>query len=73
MTENQKNTQKECGAFFENMPFAKMMQKMTGPKGACCDFNCSEMMSQMMKMCSGKQNEKEEAAPKAKEEEKANP
>jgi hypothetical protein len=73
MTENQKDTQKECRAFFERMPFAKMMKKMTGPKGGCCDFSCSEMMSQMMKMCSRGQTEKEEAAPETKEEQKANP
>ena len=73
MDESQKDTRKECRAFFENMPFAKMMAKMTGSKGGCCDFSCAEMMSQMMKKCSGGQTEKEEAAPEAKEEQKANP
>jgi hypothetical protein len=49
------------------MPFAEMMKKMMGPKGGCCDFSCSEMMSQMMKMCSRGQAEKGEATPEAKE------
>lgn len=73
MTENQKGTQKECHAFFENMPLAKMMKKMTGAKGSCCDVSCSEMMSQMMKMCGKGRTGKEEAAPEAKEEQKTNP
>jgi len=73
MTENQKDSQKECRAFFENMPFAKMMAKMTGPKGGCCDFTCSEMMSQMMKMCSRGRTEKDETTPETKEPQKTNP
>ena len=73
MAENQKDTQKECRAFFENIPFAKMMQKMTDPKGGCCDFSSSEMMSQMVKMCGKGQPEKEEAAPETKEEQEGNP
>jgi hypothetical protein len=73
MTENRRNTQKECRAFLENMPFAEMMQKMMGPKGSCCDVSCSEMMSQMMKMCSKGRTEKEEATQEAKEPQKANP
>jgi hypothetical protein len=73
MPENQKDIHKECRAFFENMPFAKMMQKMKDSKGGCCDFSCAEMMSQMMKKCSGGQTEKEEAAPETKESQKANP
>jgi hypothetical protein len=73
MAENLKDSQKECQAFFENMPFAKMMKKMAGTKGGCCDFSVSEMMSQMMKMCGKGQAGKEEAAPEAKEPQKANP
>lgn len=73
MTENQKDTQKECRAFFEKMPFAKMMKKMTGPKGGCCDFSCSEMMSQMMKMRSKGRTEKEATTQEVKEDQKANP
>jgi len=67
MTENQKDPQKECRAFFENLPFARMMQEMKDPKGSCCGFSCSEMMSQMMKMCSKGRTEREEAAKEAKE------
>jgi len=73
MTESQKDSRKGCQAFFENMPFAEMMKEMTGPKGGCCGFSCSEMMSQMMKMCGKGQTEKEEATPEAKEAQKANP
>jgi hypothetical protein len=73
MPENQKDTRKECRAFFENMSFAKMMKKMTGPKRGCCDFSCSEMISQMMKMCGKGQTEKDEATPETKEPQKANP
>ena len=73
MTENQKDSQKEFRAFFENMPFAKMMQKMRDPKRNCCGFSCSEMMSQMMKMCGKGRTEKEEATQEAKEPQKANP
>ena len=73
MTENQKDNRKGCQIFFENMPFVKMMKKMTGAKGGCCDFGSLEMMSQMMKMCGKGQTEKEEATPVAKEEQKANP
>ena len=73
MTENQKDTQKEYRAFFENMPFTKMMKKMMGPKGGCCDVSCSEMMSQMMKMYGRGKPEKEKATPETKEPQKANP
>jgi len=64
MAENQKDTQKEFRAFFENMPLAKMMQKMMDPEGGCCGFNCAEMMSQMMKMCGKDRTEKEGAQEK---------
>jgi hypothetical protein len=73
MTENQKDTRKGCQAFFETMPFVKMMKKMTGAKGGCCDFSSSEMMSQMMKMCGKGRTGKGEATPEAKEEQKTNP
>jgi hypothetical protein len=73
MTGNQKDTQKECRAFFENMPLAKMMKKMMmGRKGGCCDFTCSEMMSQMMEMCSRGRAEKDEPTPETKEPQKTN-
>jgi hypothetical protein len=73
MTENQKDNRKGCQAFFESMPMAKMMKKMTGPEGNCCGFNCSEMMSQMMKMCGKGRTGKGEATPEAKEQQKPNP
>jgi hypothetical protein len=73
MTENQKGPQKECRSFFENMPFAKMMQKMMDPKEGCCGFRCSEMMPQMMKIGSKWRAEKEKGPKEPKEGQKANP
>lgn len=72
MTGKQNDSQKEFRAFFENMPFAKMMQKMMDQKGSCCGFRCSEMMSQMMKMCGNWRAEKEEATKEAKEPQNVN-
>jgi hypothetical protein len=47
---------------FESMPFTEMMQKMMGWQWQGCD--CAKMMSQVMAMCSGAQDEtEEEAAP----------
>ena len=58
MTDKQKTTQEEPRVPFESMPFAAMMQKMMGWQGQDCD--CAKMMSQMMAMCSGAQDETEE-------------
>ena len=58
MTDKEKSTQEEpCGPF-ESMPFVAMMQKMMGRQGQSCD--CTKMMSQMMAMCFGVQDETEE-------------
>ena len=62
MTDKQKTTQEESRMPFESMPFTEMMQKMMGWQWQGCD--CAKMMSQMMAMCSGAQDEtEEEAAP----------
>ena len=62
MTDKQKTTQEESRVPFERMPFTEMMQKMMGWQWQGCD--CAKMMSQMMAMCSGAQDEtEEEAAP----------
>jgi hypothetical protein len=62
MTDKQKTTQKEPRVPFESMPFAAMMQKMMSRQWPGCD--CAKMMSQMMAMCGGAQDEtEEEAAP----------
>ena len=62
MTDKQKTTQEEPRIPFESMPFTEMMQKMMGWQWQGCD--CAKMMSQMMAMCSGAQDEtEEEAAP----------
>ena len=63
MTDKQKTTQEEPRTLFENMPFAAMMQKMVGRQWPGCD--CAKMMSQMMAMCPGAQDETDgEAATK---------
>lgn len=58
MTEKQETTQEKSSAFFEGLPFMAMMQKMMGQpaKGG----GCAEMMSQMMGMCCGTQDETKE-------------
>jgi hypothetical protein len=62
MTDKQKTTQEEPRMPFESMPFTEMMQKMMGWQWQGCD--CAKMMSQVMAMCSGAQDEtEEEAAP----------
>jgi hypothetical protein len=62
MTDKQKTTQEESRMPFESTPFTEMMQKMMGWQWRGCD--CAKMMSQMMAMCSGTQDEtEEEAAP----------
>ncbi len=62
MSDEQKTTQEEPHAPFENMPFAAMMQKMMGQQWQSCD--CGKMMSQMMAMCGGAQSEQEPVAEK---------
>ena len=58
MSDERKTTQEELHAPFESMPFATMMQKMMGRQWKSCD--CSKMMSQIMAMCGGMQDEAEE-------------
>ena len=58
MTDKEKTTQEEPRMPFESMPFAAMIQKMMGWQGQSCD--CTKMMSQMMAMCFGAQDETEE-------------
>ena len=60
MTDKEKTTQEEPRMPFESMPFAAMMQKIVGQPGQGC--NCAKMMSQMMAMCSGTQDETDEEA-----------
>ena len=55
MTDKQKTTQEE-----PRMPFIEMMQKMMSRQWQGCD--CAKMMSQMMAMCGGAQEETEEEA-----------
>lgn len=59
MTDEQKTTQEEPRAPFENMPFAAMMRKMMGQQGGGCGCDCAEMMSQMMATCGQAQTEEE--------------
>jgi hypothetical protein len=64
MTDKQKTTREEPRMPFESMPFAAMMQKMMGRQGP--GWNCAtpNVMSQMMAMCCGPQDETdEETAP----------
>ena len=66
MTDKQKTTQEEPRVPFESVPFAEMMQKMMGRQWP--GWNCAtpNVMSQMMAMCCGAQDEtKEEAATEA--------
>jgi len=68
MAENHKNTQKEFQNFCEGMSFTDMMRKMTGAKKACGSFQCAEMMSEMMKMCSRAGGKEKGARPRSQEE-----
>ena len=62
MTEEQKKTQEGFQSFCGGMPCGDMMRKMMEAKKSGSPFNCSEMMSQMMKMYgSAAKNEKESA------------
>ena len=58
----QKTTHEERRVPFESMPFAAMMQKMMGRRWP--GWNCAtpSVMSQMMAMCCGMQDETEEEA-----------
>jgi len=59
MTDKQKTTQEE-----PRIPFAAMMRKMWGWQGQGWNCTTPNMMSQMMAMCCGTQEETdEEAAP----------
>ncbi len=60
MTDKQKTTQEEPHVPFESMPLAAMMQKMMGRQWP--GWNCAtpNVMSQMMAMCCGAQDETEE-------------
>ncbi len=46
MNEDQKTTAKESQKFREGMPFAEMMRKIMGQKGA--DSSCAEMIKKIM-------------------------
>ena len=66
MTDKQKTTWEEPRVPFESMSFAEMMQKMMGWQWQ--GWNCARqgVMSRMMAMCWGAQDEtKEEAATEA--------
>ena len=66
MTDKQTTTQEESRVPFESMPFAAMMQKMMGRQGP--GWNCAtpNMISQMMAMCCGTQDQtKDEATAEA--------
>jgi len=56
---DQENTQKQFRGCCEGMPFADMTRKMTEAKKTGHPFNCAEMMSQMMQMCCGAREGKE--------------
>jgi hypothetical protein len=73
MAEDQKNTQKEFQPCCEGMPFADMMRKMMEAKKSGSSFKCTEMISQMMQMCCGTREKKEEPTPGSKENPVANP
>ena len=73
MAECQKNTQKEFQRCCEGMPFADMMRKMMEAKKSGSAFNCAEMMSQVMQMCSGTRGKKEEPTQGPQENPAANP
>jgi hypothetical protein len=65
MAENRENDPKEFKGCCEGMPFADMMRKMMEAKKSGSPFNCAEMMSQMMQMCCGSREKKEEAQEKS--------
>ena len=73
MAEDQKKVQEESKSCCEGMPFADMMRKMMEAKKSGSPFNCAGMMSQMMQMCCGSREKKEEAAQKGKENPVPNP
>ena len=62
MTDKQKTTQEERRVPFESMPFAAMMQKMMGRRWPGWNCTTPSVMSQMMAMCCGMQDETEEEA-----------
>ena len=67
MAEEQKKPQEEFKSCCEGMPFADLMRKMVETKKAGAPFNCAEMMSQMMRICCGTREKKEEAPQGAQE------
>ena len=73
MAEDQKNTQKEFKSCCEGVPFGDMMRKMMEAKKSGSSFDCAEMMSQMMKMCSRAAKKKEEPTPGTQEKPTPNP
>ena len=73
MAEDQKNARKEFKSCCEGMPFADKMRKMMGAKKSGSSFNCVEMMSQMMHICSGAPKMKEEPVQGTKEKPVPNP
>ena len=58
MAEDQKKDQKEFKGCCEAMPCADMMRKMMEAGKSGSPFNCAEMMSQMMPMCGGQEENK---------------
>ncbi len=74
---DKKDAHKGFSTCFEKLPFAEMMQKMTGEQGVgslCAEmmkkmmgeketisFNCSEMMQKMMKDCCRVEEEPEKS------------
>lgn len=60
MAEEQKKTLEGFGSFCKGMPCGDMMRKMMEGKKSGQPFNCAEMMSKMMKMCSPAGEKKEE-------------
>ena len=60
MAEEQKKTREGFPSYCEGMPFGDMMRKMMEAKKSGTPFNCAEMMSQMMKMCGGSKEKREE-------------
>jgi hypothetical protein len=59
MAEDQKNTPKEFMSFFQGTPCADMMRKMVEARKAGHGFNCAEIISQMMQMCSSLKDKRE--------------
>lgn len=64
---DQENSQKQFRGCCKGMPFADMMRKMTEAKKTGQPFDCAEIMSQMMQMCSAAGGGKEKPTQETKE------